>query len=498
MTTRREFIRAFGLFGGALIIRPFARAAAAAPSDGKRPNILLITSEDNGPHLGCYGDPYVRTPHLDKMAAEGTRFANAYVTQAGCSPSRASIFTGLYTHQNGQIGLATHNMRLYRDDTPNIFRSAKKAGYATGVIGKIHVNPESSFPLDLHAKRPGGFNNRDIRWEAGKAREFMEKHERPFLLMINYNDAHRPFIRQQHGLPERPLDPADVKPLPQIGLDTPTIRESTANYYNCMMRLDSGIGLLLETLEITGKQNDTLVIYLGDHGADILRGKRTSYEGGVKVPLIARWPGRMKAGQVRRELVSTIDLLPTVLETTGAPRVKGLPGRSLVPLFEGRTVEWRERLFTEFHLHSGHNFYPQRTVRDKRYKLILNLMHGTLNPGYSFTNDRFFEPGEIENVLKKSPPHVRRAYERIRVSPEYELYDLEKDPHEFHDLAAKEEHREILNELKRALEEWRKRTKDPLLKPENLKRLKAEVDWCWETGEYRKRKDWGYPTYFFE
>ena len=483
-------------------------AAAALGAWGLRPafgktkssqaNILLITSEDNGPHLSCYGDPYVKTPHLDALAARGVRFSNAYVSQAGCSPSRATILTGLYTHQCGQIGLATHGLRMYRKDTPNIFRSLKGAGYTTGVIGKIHVNPESAFPLDRHWTRKGGFSNRDVRWEATTAGEFIASADKPFLLMVNYTDAHRPFIRQQHGLPAKPLDAKDVKVLPQIGLDTPTLRENTANYYNCMSRLDSGIAMLMKALAASGKADNTLVIYMGDHGADILRGKRTPYEGGVKVPLILSWPGRMKGGQVRGELVSTIDLMPTILEAASAKPVASLPGRSLAPLLAGEDVPWRKHLFTEYHLHSGHNYYPQRTVRNARFKLILNLLHGQVNPGYAFTNDRFFKPGEIEGVLKKSPPHIRRAYEILRVAPEYELYDLESDPNEFHNLAETSEHRAVFEELKAVLADWRRRMKDPLLSKDNLKRLTAEVADRWKTGSYKKKMDWKYPDYFFK
>ena len=120
-----------------------------AQDDG-RPNVLLIVSEDNGPELGCYGDPYARTPNLDRLASEGIRFERAYVPQAGCSQSRASFLTGLFPHQHGQIGLATWGFRLYRKDTPNLPRSLKQAGYRTGIIGKLHINPASAFPFDMH------------------------------------------------------------------------------------------------------------------------------------------------------------------------------------------------------------------------------------------------------------------------------------------------------------------------------------------------------------
>lgn len=127
----------------------------------ERPNVLLIVSEDNGPELGCYGDPFVRTPVLNQLAADGVRFHNAYVPQAGCSQSRAALLTGLYPHQNGQIGLATWKFRMYRDDTPNVVRKLKQGGYRTGIIGKLHINPASAFPFD----------NRHRPHRAGRNRE---------------------------------------------------------------------------------------------------------------------------------------------------------------------------------------------------------------------------------------------------------------------------------------------------------------------------------------
>ena len=316
--------------------------------------------------------------------------------------------------------------------------------------------------------------------------------------MVNYNDAHRPFIKQQHGLPEKPLEPEDIVPLPYMGLDTPELRKQTANYYNCMMRLDTGIGQLMDVVEQTGKKKNTIVIYLGDHGADILRGKRTSFEAGVRIPLIIRWPGVAPEKQVRDELVSLVDLFPTFCEVAGLEPLPSLPGRSLVSLLKGGKPAWRKYLFTEFHLHSGHNFYPQRTVRDNRYKLIHNLLHGEVNPGYAFTNNRFFGEGEIEQMLEQASKHVQQAYQNMRVSPEYELFDLEQDPFEFHNLAANPDHSKVLKQLQDELLAWRKRTNDPLLDSGNLQRLKAEVAKRWETGKYKNIKHWDYPNYFMK
>jgi N-sulfoglucosamine sulfohydrolase len=470
--------------------------ACAASATSAKPNILLIVSEDNGPELGCYGEPSVKTPVLDQLAASGVRFQHAYVPQAGCSQSRAAFLTGLYPHQNGQIGLATWKFRMYREDTPNIVRSLKAAGYRTGIIGKLHVNPASAFPFDFKKIPSSNFSRKQLDDYAKHAGAFFAASAKPFFLSVNYPDAHRPFINRVAGLPKRPLGANDVKPLAYFGLDTPELREQTAAYYNCMNRLDALVGDLLEALSRSGKAGNTLIVYIGDHGADMLRGKRTSYEGGVRIPMILNWPGHVNGGQVRHELVSTLDIMPTFLDAAGADPVNGLAGRSLLPLLREGKTQWRRYLFTEYHTHSAHNFYPQRTVRNARYKLIHNLLPGQDNPGYDFTLKRFFT--DLPKTIESASDDIRTAYHRMKTPPAYELYDLETDPHEFRDLAADAEYAELLTALKERLVEWRTRTNDPLLNPENLRRLKAEVDACIINGEAHKEKlQLSYLDYFF-
>lgn len=479
-----------------LLIVAVACGCADFVSAAERPNILLIVSEDNGPELGCYGDPYVKTPVLDKLAEDGVRFHNAYVPQAGCSQSRAALLTGLYPHQNGQIGLATWKFRMYREDTPNLVRSLHESGYRTGIIGKLHINPASAFPFDMKKVSSANFKRKKLSDYARHAEAFFNAGDKPFFLSVNYPDAHRPFIRQVGGLPTEPLTGADVKPLKYFGLDTPELRTKTANYYNCMSRLDSLIGDLLDSLSRTGKADNTLVVYMGDHGADMLRGKRTSYEGGVRVPLIIRGPKHAKANQVRNELVSTLDLMPTLLAVAGAEPVSGLPGKSLVPLLSGEKPRWREYLFTEFHLHSAHNFYPQRTIRNARYKLIQNLMPGEINPGYDFTLKRFF--ADLPKTIEATPANIRAAYHRMKRPPEFELYDLQRDPYEFRNLAGDSKYAKQLDALKAQLDQWRQQSRDPLLDTSNLTRLKREIDACLVgDGASKARLNLSYQDYFF-
>ena len=480
----------------------FAALGQALVSGAKRPNILLIVSEDNGPELGCYGDPYVKTPVLDRLAANGIRFNRAYVPQAGCSQSRAALLTGLYPHQNGQIGLATWKFRLYDENTPNLIHSLKQAGYRTGIIGKLHINPASAFPFDVKKISSANFSRKKLGTYAFEAGRFIKESDRPFFLSVNYPDAHRPFLKTAGGLPIKPLTGSDVKSLPYFGVDTPELREQMANYYNCISRLDSLIGELLNVLRESGKFDNTFIVYMGDHGADLLRGKRTSYEGGVRVPLIMHWldrgkPGRTTVKGVRNELVTTLDLMPTFLEIAGAKPVVGLPGRSLVSMVEHNIDEWRRYLFTEFHTHSAHNFYPQRTIRDERYKLIHNLLPDEINPGYRFTVERFF--GGLNEVISRSTEPVRSAYTLMNRPPAYEFYDLESDPFEFRNLVDEPEHSGTLKRLQGQLQAWREKTNDPLLQQENIVRLKREIDACFKDGTPNKQSlSLNYWDYFFK
>lgn len=490
---RRDALAAIGtLAGGSL-------CAAAAPRE--RPNVLLITSEDNGPELGCYGDPYARTPNLDRLAATGARFQNAYITSPVCSPSRGTIFTGLYPHQNGQIGLATHKYAMYRK-WPNVVGILKAAGYRTGIIGKIHVNPESAFPCDFRAFPGSNFSMRDVRKFAAKADEFIRASDEPFFLMVNFPDAHFPLLRRAAGLPEKPLSAEDVKTLPFVGVDSIRLREFVANYYNCLSRLDTGVGLLLDLLKKTAKDDNTLVIYLGDHGAQFSRGKATLYEGGTRVPFLLRWPGHAKAGTVRDELVSSIDILPTVLDATGLEAPGNLPGRSLLPLCRGETPAWRQYLFTEQDGCAPFWTFPQRTVRDGRYKLIATLLDDRPDPIYSaYANQRkaFFVAGASEAEVATAPEPVRRGYATWKARRPLELYDLQADPHEWVNLAGRPELAEVQQRLLGALHAWQQRTHDPMADPAKLARFVAETDGVVRQRiHYRRSKTfrWRYLDYF--
>ena len=333
---RRDFLR---VAGAGLIAGVMPGGVLGVEEEGgKRLNVLLITADDLGLQCGCYGEKLIETPGIDGLAAGGVRFEIAYVAQASCSPSRSAMFTGLYPHSNGQYGLTGFGCELHeeirRDTIPNLLR---RAGYRTGIIGKLHVGPERSFEFEF-ANMDIGMTRR-VREVARRAERFLDTTKgRPWFLMVNYSDPHAEkdaenprvwgFPGQIDGLPEKLMEPSEKTLFAWQGIDNEVQRVRTAGYYDAVKRLDAGVGMLMEVLERRGLAENTLVIFVGDHGPPFDRSKTTVYEAGVRIPFIVRWPGVAKAGS-RKQMVSTVDILPTILDATGIKEKPKVQGRSL-------------------------------------------------------------------------------------------------------------------------------------------------------------------------
>jgi N-sulfoglucosamine sulfohydrolase len=461
---RREFLAAS--------ITGAASAQAAKPL-----NILLVVADDLGPVLSCYGETLIQTPHLDRLAASGVQFKTACVAQASCSPSRSAIFTGLHTHSTGQYGLANSGLSLHpelRDRTiPNIL---KTAGYRTGIIGKLHVEPEASFQFDYRPGSPG--ETRKVRWTAQRADEFLRQNgSGPFFLMVNYADPHAfrnaeaqggwNFPPQVDGLPESPLPPGEKTIFRFQQIDTPEQRVRTAGYYNAVQRLDTGIGMLLDVLRKHDREKDTLVIFIGDHGPPFCRGKTTVYESGVRIPFLVRWPG-VSRPMKSDAMVSTIDILPTILDAARVKSPGKVHGSSLRPVVSNPRGKWREYLVTEFHMHGIRPFYPRRAIRDQRYKLIHNLLARKQKPSPGIDGDFAYK---FSRDSRYDGTDVRRAFDTFADPPEFELYDLETDPVEFHNFAGQPAHRSTEQRLAKALMDYRRETGDPFLDPAAIQKM---------------------------
>jgi len=448
----------------------------SALSAADRMNALLITADDLGIQLSCYGDSIAHTPRIDELAARSTLFKTAYVSQASCSPSRSTMFTGLYPHGNGHYGLANANVgfqvheELIENLLPNVL---KRSGYRTGIIGKLHVNPEDRFQFDLNTKE--GFGQRDVRKQLQFAREFIEAAgDEPWFLMFNLFDPHVQRDRlpdgsrspqylpdQVQGLPETPLSADDVPAWPWQGIDTPEQRTKIAGYYNCVHRIDVAIGKLMDILQESGNGDNTLIIFLGDHGPPFTRGKTSCYEAGLRVPFIVNWPGLSEPG-ISDRLVGSIDIYPTILDAAGIDAPTGLHGRSLKTVLQGTTHDnWRDTLVAEFHYHGASPFFPRRAITDGRYKLIHNLLAGQATPTNAVDGDRAWH-------LAQELPHThpaRNALQRLADPPEWELYDLNKDPIEFANLAGEQTYTNVVERLKDSLAIWQEQTNDPFGDP---------------------------------
>ena len=444
-----------------------------------RPNIVLIVSEDHGPHLGCYGDANARTPNIDRLATTGVRFDRHYTTCAICSPGRAIILTGLYPHQNGQIDLATHKYSMYRPFA-NLATILQSHGYRTARLGKLHVLPEDAVPFDVVWNDPAhiSFGQRDVAQTAQVAQTFAAQataNDEPFFLYTCFSDAHLPMHHQSHGVPTDPLQGSAIELPDFCPIDAPHMRDRLAGYYNCLERLDDGIGRLLTALpQDSGRE--TIVVFTTDHGQQFIRGKTTCYEGGLRVPLILHAPDSYAQGIVRDELTSHVDILPTLLATLDLPPIEHLPGASLVPAATDRTTPWRQHLIGQW-TGAPPNWYPQRSIRDSRYKLIVNYLPERQHMGNrAYLYDETWESSLDDDDRAALPGDLRLALERAVQPPAEELYDLERDPCELHNLADDSALDATRTSLRTALIRWQADHDDRIAHPDVLQALTAMHD----------------------
>lgn len=430
------------------------------------PNVLLVLSDDHSAaHVGCYGNPDIRTPNLDRFASEGMRFDRAYVTCPQCVPSRSSIMTG-------RSPVATQ-MTRFSAPLPaefKIFPELLKArGAFAGVAGRTYHLDGSQMPEESNRvfEREGlrTFSKRlDYVKTAGRGplilgqlREFLDlkPKDRPFVLQLCFSDPHRPLDRV--AIP-KPHDPGTLK-LPAHYPDTPGVRDDFARYYDEIARFDGDFGAILAELDRRGLAADTIVLFMGDNGASQLRGKGTLYEFGIHVPLIVRWLGKVAAGGATSKLISGEDLAPTLLEASGAPIPPEMTGRSFLPLLLGQPFQGRESVFAERGAH-GHSlptnsahFDLGRCVVTDRHKLIYNALWQIPYTPVDFDNDAFWKDLQRKNQEGSLDPKLAKLY-FAPTRPMFELYDLQADPAEMTNLAGQQASAAVEKQLKGALQEW--------------------------------------------
>ena len=401
-----------------------SRLSAADAQD--RPNIIYIMSDDHASHaLSCYGSRINKTPHLDRLAAGGMRFENAFVTNAICGPSRAAMLTGKYSHINGY----RDNRDTFDGSQQTYPKLLQKAGYQTAMIGKWHLKSDPQ-GFDYWCILPGDGRYYDPEFinmgkrevvkgyvtdvTADKVIDYIRNRDtsRPFCLLFHNKAPHREWnpdpkhmklyedgdvptpptfnddysnrsaaAREQTMTIEKHLNKADLKQDPPAGLTPEQLKlwkyqRYIKDYLRCIASVDDNIGRLLDYLDEAGLAKDTLIVYtsdngffLGDHG---WYDKRFMYEQGFRVPLIIRYPARIKPGSVTKELALNVDFAPTFLDYAGQPAPADMQGRSLRPVLEGQTpTDWRKSVYYHYYEYPGpHRVHPHYGVRNDRYKLI--------------------------------------------------------------------------------------------------------------------------------
>lgn len=449
-TNRRQFLTRCGTAAAGLTIaQPLAVRVTSMESGGlpkcRGANVLMITCHDIGRHLGCYGVETVNTKNIDRLAADGIRFANYFATDCVCSPSRGSIMTGRYPQSNGLMGL-THQPWGWRlkDRERLLAGILKDAGYATTLVGLQHVT--SGDPRILGYENVLAENNKaEDTVEA--ARQFLRKadrQDRPFFLEVGFFEVHRPFTTG--------TDEEKGVFIPHYLKDTPANREDLARFQGTIKFFDTCVGRILDELKSSPVADNTLVVFTADHGIPYPGAKWCLYEPGIETPLIVYCAGtKLAGGKVYDQLMSNVDLLPTLLDILGVDIPENVQGVSFKDVIEGRRGESpRNEVFAQRTSHALRD-NTSRAVRTQRHKLI-----------------RYFEPGRLiefptDTVPQRVAEHTERPKRKPGARPVVQLFDLKEDPHERNDLAQSPEHAQIVRYLSDRLWRWMEEVGDPIL-----------------------------------
>ena len=414
-------------------------------SHASKPNIVVYISHDTGRFIGPYGVRTVHTPSADRVAAEGVLFENCFCAAPQCSPSRAALFTGRYPHANGVMGLthADFAWDMLRSET-HAAQWLKSLGYdtmGTGSLHEIRTREGRGFDTVLNVPLARRVGPELDAWLAGRSDP-----SKPFYAQIATIETHRGFLRDG-VVADDSLGVTVQAPL----RDTPSVREDFAGLQGSVRRWDEGLGAILDVLDRRGYAENTILVVTADHGIPMPRAKVSLYDPGIGVMLLIRWPnGHIPPGRRFGEMVSNVDILPTLLEAVGVGPVPEMQGRSFWPLLAGGPYQERDKVYAEMTFHAYYD--PMRCVRTKQYKYIRYFEMGK---AAHMTSDNANSPSSVDNRdhLKLDGHH-----------PHEELYDLEADPHESENLAGDPAYERVRADLSKALADWMHDTDDPLLR----------------------------------
>jgi len=432
-----------------------AMTATAAMPAAARPNIVLFISDDHGLlDTPVYGSRAVRTPALERLAASGTVFENAFCGSPTCVPSRAILASGLMSVRNG----VEANHTQMRPDVRTLPSYLAPLDYRVAQFGKSHFQPAANYreweSVPSEIRRKGLWSDLDTaavdRWL--QMRDARDK--RPLCLVVGCHSPHF------YWEPASGYDPGNVE-LPPTFVDTPETRRWRARYYTDVTKMDQQLGEVYKSVSRRLGGN-TLFIYTSDNGAQWPFAKWSLYDAGIRLPTIAVWPGVIRARARSQAMISFADFLPTFIELAGGKVPGDLDGRSFAAVLRGERAAHRAHIFAT---HSGDgemNVYPMRAVRDARFKYILNLY-----PEYKYTthidggidlDGKDFWDSWVRKAQKDSA--AAALVRRYHVRPKEELYDTQIDPHETRNLADRPEHSARLAAMRRQVENWMKEQRD--------------------------------------
>lgn len=433
---------------------PWGAAEALGQQVPERPNILWISTEDMSPRIGPYGDPIARTPNLDRLASEGLRFTNAFTTAPVCAPSRAAIITGMYQNAIGAQHMRTTENTI--EELPGPYLAVppfyvkafpeylRAAGYYTTNNSKTDYQIGEPFTIWDESGADAHWRNRPNR-------------DQPFFAVFNLMITHEsrafpPDSAADRAAP-RVTDPATVE-VPPYYPDTQPVREEIARVYDNIAEMDRQVGEIFGQLEEDGLADHTIVFYWSDHGDGLPRAKRSLYDSGLHVPLMIRWPESLsppfEPGTVNDELVSFIDLAPTVLALAGVEVPTHVQGRVIVGPRAGPAPDYvfaaRDRMDIEYDM--------MRSARDPRFLYIRNFQPELPYAGLIPYRDQSAIMQEWLRLHAEGELSGAPALWMQDRRPAEELYDTEADPHQIRDLAVDPAHRSTLERMRRAVEDW--------------------------------------------
>lgn len=429
------------LLGGLTAGNGFAQVPA-------KPNILLIVADDCSYYdIGCFGAVNNKTPHIDALARQGLKFNSAYNSASMSTPTRHCIYTGMYPMHHG--GYANHSQ--VNADVKSLPHYLKDLGYRVGLAGKWHINPSANFPFEDVPGFPKGCTSKDVSHTTDGIQEFMGRNSaEPFCLVLASINPHAPWTGGDASVFER-----KKLQLPPQFVDTEVTRDYYARYLAEVGLLDEEVGEAMQLLQDHDLQKNTLVIFVSEQGTQFAGAKWTNWNAGVKSAMIASWPAVIQPGSETSAIVQYEDILPTFVEVAGGKAPDGIDGKSLTGVLQGK-----EKKHHPYAYHVHNNIpegpaYPIRSISDGKYRLIWNL-----TPDKTYV-EKHIEKNEWYLSWKAAnTEQARTILNRYQHRPEYELYDIKKDPYEFTNLADNKKYSQKKNELATELQKWMKQQKD--------------------------------------